>query len=65
MSIAEIFKNQKYVVFNDMLSQEVCSLLTDYPVSMGDDDNQCPLSWSIYGDPMFDTILKRGTYIFN
>jgi len=70
-SIAEMFQNQKYVVFNDVISHEVASLMTDYlfvkkeagllvpPVSLGGDDQQCPLSWSIYGDPLFDTLLAR------
>jgi len=70
-TIAEIFKNQNYVVFNDVISREMASLMTDYlfvkreagllvpPVSMGGDDKQCPKSWSIYGDPLFDTLLAR------
>jgi hypothetical protein len=70
-NIAEVFKNQKYILFNDVVSHEVCSLMTDYlfvkrdagllvpPVSLGGDDKQCPKSWSIYGDPLFDTLLAR------
>jgi len=70
-SIPEMFKNQKYVVFNDVISHEMANLMTDYlfvkrdagllvpPVAMGGDDSQCPLSWSIYGDSLFDTLLAR------
>lgn len=65
----EIFKEEKYVLFEDVLSTEICQLLTNYmflkrdagylepPVDQGGTDTQCPKSWSIYGDPMFDTIL--------
>ena len=56
-SIPEMFNNQKYVVFNEVISHEMASLMTDYlfvkrdagllvpPVSLGGDDSQCPLSW--------------------
>ena len=70
-TIKDMFNNQKYVLFKDVLSPEICDLATNYmlikkeagllepPVSMGGNDSQCPKSYSIYGDPLFDTILAR------
>jgi hypothetical protein len=68
---SETFKQDKYVLFENVLSPDICNLLTNYmflkrnagylepPVDQGGEDNQCPKSWSIYGDPMFDTILAQ------
>lgn len=71
MNSQEQFKKNKYVVFDDVLSKETCEILTNYmflkrdagylepPVALGGDDTQCPKSWSIYGDPLFDTLLSQ------
>lgn len=71
MTPAEVFNNQKYIVFDGVLQKETCEHLTDYmflkrdagylepPVALGGTDTQCPKSWSIYGDPAFDSILRK------
>jgi len=71
MTPQEKFKRDKYVLFDDVISKDMCTFLTNYmhlrkdagymtpPVSMGGDDTQCPKSWSIYGDPAFDTLLLQ------
>ena len=73
MNPQEKFKKDKYVLFDDVLSKDMCDFLTNYlqlkkeagymtpPVSLGGDDLQCPKSWSIYGDPAFDAILLQLT----
>ena len=67
----ETFLKNKYIVFDNVLSAETCDFLTNYmflkkeagylepPVSKGGKDTQCPKSWSVYGDPAFDTLLKQ------
>ena len=71
MTPAEVFNQNKYIVFDGVLQKETCDHLTDYmflkkeagylepPVSLGGTDTQCPKSWSIYGDPAFDSILRK------
>lgn len=73
MTPQQVFEKQRYALFNNVLSKEMCKFLTNYmflkrdagylepPLELGGSDSQCPLSWSIYGDPAFDTLLAQLT----
>lgn len=62
MTPQEYFKNNKYVVLTKVADNDICSNLTNYlldkTASMTSGDVQCPLSPSIYGDPLLDTLLE-------
>lgn len=60
----EYFDSKKYIVMNNALPEEVCIQLTNYMFKLHDEgklqkDTQCPLSDSIYGDPIFQKILEE------
>ena len=71
MTPKEVFDKQRYALFTNTLSAETCQFLTNYmflkrdagylepPLEFGGTDTQCPRSWSIYGDPAFDTLLAQ------
>ena len=64
MSVAEYFKQNRYVYLSNVLSKDDCEKLTEYMFSMYDAgklerDPQCPLSDSIYGSEIFDGILEK------
>ena len=73
MTPKQVFEQNGYVVLKDALSKERCQELTDHMFSLYDNeklekDDQCPLSDSIYGDPLFDNVLQEfagpiGTHI--
>jgi len=58
----EYFKNNKYVHITKILDDKTCSMLSEHLIKISKDlkkgDDQCPLSPSIYGDPVFDTLLE-------
>lgn len=63
-SVSEFFAKNRYVYLDSALSKEECNKLTDYMFGLKDNgklvqDEQCPLSWSVYGDPVLDSILDR------
>ena len=63
MSAAEHFKQQKYIYLSNVVSREDCKALTTHMYGLQDagkltKDPQCPLSDSVYGDPVFDTLLE-------
>ena len=63
MSAAEHFKQQKYIYLSNVVSREDCKTLTTHMYGLQDagklvKDPQCPLSDSVYGDPVFDTLLE-------
>ena len=63
MSAAEHFKQQKYIYLSNAVSREDCKALTDHMYGLQDagklvKDPQCPLSDSVYGDPVFDHLLE-------
>lgn len=63
----EKFRKDKHIVFDHVLSPDMCTYLSNYMflkkeagyLSEPGEDEQCPKSWSIYGDPAFDTLLKQ------
>ena len=67
MEIAQIFEDHKHVIFNDVISKETADLLTAYMFTKKEanllkppnQDPQVPRSWTIYGDPLFDTLLTQ------
>lgn len=63
MNPAEYFKNNKYIYLSNVVSRKTCEDLTNYMFSLyekGDltKDQQCPLSDSVYGDPILDNLLN-------
>ena len=63
MNAAQHFKKKKYIYLSNTISREECGKLTDYMFGLFDEgklikDDQCPLSDSVYGDPVFDSILE-------
>jgi PKHD-type hydroxylase len=66
MNTAEYFKKNKYIYLSNTVSREDCSQLTDYMFGLYNDgkltkDDQCPLSDSVYGDPILDGLLEKLT----
>lgn len=64
MNSAETFKNNGYVVLSGALSKERCKSLVDHMFVLHkqgklEKDEQCPLSDSVYGDPIFDKLLEQ------
>lgn len=63
MTPAEYFKKNKYVYISGAVPRSTCNDLTKYLFSLYDQgkltkDEQCPLSDSVYGDPILDNLLK-------
>ena len=63
MTPAEYFNNNKYVYISGAVPRSTCNDLTKYLFSLYDQgkltkDEQCPLSDSVYGDPILDNLLK-------
>lgn len=61
---SEYFEKNGYVVLKDVFTKDQCRELTEHMFSLLkqgklDNDEQCPLSDAVYGDPIFDTILQR------
>lgn len=64
MNTAEYFKKNKYIYLSNVVSREDCGQLTDYMFGLYNEgklikDEQCPLSDSVYGDPIFDGLLEK------
>ena len=71
MAVADTFQKYGHIFFTDVISKEMAGFMTDYmflkkeagllnkPKHLGGYDVQCPSSHTIYGDPMFDTLLAR------
>lgn len=62
--IKEYFEKNSYVYLTGALSKEECAKITNYIWQLKLEgklvqDEQCPKSWSVYGDPVLDEILKR------
>ena len=60
----EYFENNGYVVLKDCLTRQQCEALVQRMFSLKAsgqliNDEQCPLSDAIYGDPVFDDILQK------
>jgi PKHD-type hydroxylase len=64
MNPQKYFEDNRYVYLENVISKSDCKALTDHMFSLYENgktekDPQCLLSDSIYGDPLFDTILER------
>jgi PKHD-type hydroxylase len=60
----DYFDNFGYVILKDAMPKELCKQLTDHMFKLHDEgklvkDEQCPLSDSVYGDPIFDDLLQK------
>lgn len=60
----EYFEKNGYVILNNALSKDQCQTLTKHMFDLYDQgklvkDDQCPVSDSIYGEPIFDDILQK------
>lgn len=60
----EFFKQNKYIYLSEVLNKDQCKHLSDHMHELQKQgelkqDEQCPLSWSIYGDPTFDSLLAN------
>jgi len=63
MNTAEYFKENKYIYLSNVVAKPDAHKLSDYMFGLYDagkltKDPQCPLSDSIYGDPMLDNLLQ-------
>ena len=61
MDAEKSFRENRYVYLSGAVSRDDCEKLTDYMFQLFEDgklekDPQCPLSDSIYGDPIFDNL---------
>lgn len=64
MTVADYFEKNRYVYLSNVLSKDDCEQLTKYMWDMKEknqlvQDEQCPLSYSIYGSEIFDGILDK------
>lgn len=60
----DYFEKNGYVVLKDALTKEQCNRLVEHMFKLKQEgklvqDDQCPLSDAIYGDPIFDEILQK------
>lgn len=65
-TVAEYFEKNRYVYLSNVLDEQTCKNLTDRMFGLHrlgelEKDPQCPLSDSIYGDPVFDKLLEELT----
>ena len=61
---AQYFKDNKYVLLQSVLTKDFCDELTKHMFKLYDEgqmvkDQQCPLSDSVYGDPVLDGLLEK------
>ena len=66
MSTQQYFENNGYVVLTEALNEQQCKELTQYMFNLHQEgkltqDDQCPQSDAIYGDPVFDKLLADFT----
>lgn len=64
MNSAEYFEKNRYIYLSEVLPKDVCKNLTQHMHDLHKEgklvqDEQCPLSWSVYGDPTFDGLLEK------
>jgi hypothetical protein len=58
----EVFAKNKMIYLSQAINKDTCRQLTERMFSLKKEgklvqDEQCPLSWSVYGDEVFDKIL--------
>ena len=64
LSSRQYFENNKYILLTDVISKDTCKKLTEHMFELEKQgktqkDPQCPLSDSVYGDPVLDGILEN------
>jgi len=62
--VAQRFEQARWVYLSDVITREEANDLTDYMFDLYEEgklekDEQCPLSDSVYGAPVFDELLER------
>ena len=65
-AIADYFEKNRYVYLSNVIDEQTCKNLTDRMFGLHragnlEKDPQCPLSDSVYGDPVFDKLLEELT----
>jgi len=60
----QYFEKNGYVVLSNALTKQQCDELVRHMFQLHREgklvqDDQCPLSWAVYGDPIFDEILQK------
>lgn len=63
---AQAFEKNRYIYLSQALPKEACQNLTDHMFKLSKEgkltkDDQCPLSESVYGDPLLDQVLEKLT----
>jgi len=64
--VAQRFEQARWVYLSEVITREEANNLTDYMFDLYEEgklekDEQCPLSDSVYGSPVFDNLLERLT----
>lgn len=64
MNSIDYFEKNRYIYLSEVLSKNICSDLTQHMHKLLEEgklvqDEQCPLSWSVYGDQKFDGLLAN------
>lgn len=64
MNTQEYFEKNRYIYLANVIGRDECDKLTEYMQALDNEgklvkDEQCPLSGSVYGDPIFDSILEK------
>lgn len=60
----DYFTEKSYVLLDEVFDDELCDSLTAHMFKLKEQgslaqDGQCPLSWSVYGDSIFDELLEK------
>ena len=63
---AQAFEKNRYIYLTQALPKDACQNLTDHMFKLSKEgkltkDDQCPLSESVYGDPLLDQVLEKLT----
>ena len=63
MTAQQAFEQKRYIYLSQAVTKDDCEKLTQHMFNLSKEgklvkDEQCPLSESVYGDPVFDDILK-------
>jgi len=61
---AQAFEEHKHIYLTGAISKSECERLTQYMFQLKEEgklkqDEQCPLSWSVYGDSVLDAVLAK------
>ena len=64
MKINKLFEKQRYAYLKNVLTKKKCAELTAHMFELFDQgktfkDEQCPISDSVYGDPLLDNTLSE------